>query len=211
MDKFQLFTPDSSPYGPYPARPVTATWHGYDTIAVTRDVAEKIADDLNMGDEGCGLTAEWRDSNLVFVWDKRYRGDDGDQTVTPGPDGLYEIGGLWPWMEWDGDTAGQQAIRALEKRGISADYQFYDGMAWLIITREQEADSHAAESAPCLLLDLHGEDAFKETDINRPGEPLDRWRVIPGSFEREPLIECPVAELGRCVEVIAEWVGAPQG
>ncbi|MFF4902606.1 hypothetical protein [Streptomyces sp. NPDC001068] len=211
-DRYQLFTVDgSTTHGPYPARPVTSSWNSYGKIAVTRGVAEKIAFDLNEGDAGCGLTAEWRGADLAFVWDVRHRGDEGEETVTPGPDGLYEIGGLWPWMPWGGDdTAGQQALRALEKRGIIADYEFYDGQAWLVITVERKGDSPAEEDARCLLLALHGEDPFEDNDINRPVSQADRWRVFPDTFDTEPLIEGSADELHQCVEAIPHWFGAPQ-
>ncbi|MFE9437057.1 hypothetical protein [Streptomyces sp. NPDC006640] len=210
--QYQLFTVDgSTTHGPYPARPVTPSWNSYGTIAVTQGVADRIVFDLNEGDAGCGLTAEWRGFDLAFVWDERHRGDEGDEIVAPGPDGLYEIGGMWPWMPWGGeDTAGQQALRELEKAGVAADYQFYDGWAWLVITREQKGEGPAEEGAPCLLLDLHNEDPFEDKNVNRPVSQADRWRVFSDTFDSEPLIEGSADELHKCVEAIAHWFGAPQ-
>ncbi|MEU6594273.1 hypothetical protein ABZ923_34565 [Streptomyces sp. NPDC046881] len=96
----ELFTVDGSHYGPYPARPAPDTWNAYEPISVTREVAERIAHDLNTLNAGCGLSAEWNGADLVFTWDQRYRHDNGTEAVTPGTDGRYLIGGLWPWMRW---------------------------------------------------------------------------------------------------------------
>lgn len=99
-DTDELFTVDGSDYGPYPARPAPDTWNAYEPISVTRDIAERIAHDLNTLNAGCGLSAEWNGADLVFTWDRRYRDEAGTETVTPGVDGRYLIGGLWPWMRW---------------------------------------------------------------------------------------------------------------
>ena len=108
-----LFTVDCTTYGPYPASPVPATWGPYDRISVTRSTAECIAEDLNTRDAGCGLTAAWDGDTLVFTWDPSYRNDNGgSETVTPEPDGRYLIGGLWPWMRLDHETAEQPAPNA---------------------------------------------------------------------------------------------------
>ncbi|MFE4832928.1 hypothetical protein [Streptomyces sp. NPDC056672] len=208
MDTYQLFTVDGSSLGPYAALPVPVSWNGYDPICVTRSIAEQIADDLNWRDAGCGLTADWDGPNLVLVWDQDHRGDAGSETFVPGPDGLYRIGGLWPWMEWEGDTAGQQAIRALGERGISADYEYYEGKMWLVITRDRDARDQSLASAACLLLHIFNEAADEDVDVNRAPVPLDRWRVFSGTFEGEPLIEFGVDRLDRCVEFIAAWVAS---
>ncbi|MFE3033023.1 hypothetical protein ACFXKY_15435 [Streptomyces canus] len=102
------FTVDCTTYGPYPAARVRPTWGAHDPISVTRETAERIAEDLNVRDAGCGLTAVWQGDSLVFTWDERYRNDGGgSETVTPDSHGRYLIGGLWPWerLEQEQDTA----------------------------------------------------------------------------------------------------------
>ncbi|MDX3345914.1 hypothetical protein PV387_03540 [Streptomyces sp. ME02-6987-2C] len=96
----EVFTVDGSDYGPYPARRVPDTWGPYEAISVSLATAERIAHDLNTLNTGCGLTAEWNGAHLAFTWDRRYRDDEGTQTVTPDTEGRYLIGGLWPWMRW---------------------------------------------------------------------------------------------------------------
>ncbi|WP_432101039.1 hypothetical protein [Streptomyces sp. WAC 04229] len=98
--KDEAFTVDGSDYGPYPARSVPDTWGPYDAISISLATAQLIAHDLNTQNAGCGLTAKWNGAHLVFTWDRRYRDDEGTQTVTPDIEGRYLIGGLWPWMRW---------------------------------------------------------------------------------------------------------------
>ncbi|MGW6588407.1 hypothetical protein [Streptomyces globisporus] len=93
----ELFTVEASTHGPYEALPVDGTWSPYEPISVSRAVAERIAEDLNILDAGCGMTAAWDGPVLTFTWDETYDGDGGALPVRPGDDGRYLIGRLWAW------------------------------------------------------------------------------------------------------------------
>ncbi|MGW3154578.1 hypothetical protein [Streptomyces sp. NPDC001089] len=216
MEKFQQFTVDGSAYGPYPARPVMDSWHSYDTIAVTRRVAETIVDDLNQGDKGCGLVAEWRGSDLVFVWDKRYRGDEGDETVAPGPDGLYEIGGLWPWTEWKPSrlpTAGSVLLAALADRGITA-YADGLGMSYALPLDPETPAREVCNRAHLLVAD-------RSPSTDHDPATHTGWTVVLHDDSGQPVgsplytaaraeqVDC-VAESATAAEFIADWLTSPQ-
>lgn len=94
----QLFTVEGTTYGPYEALPVSDGWSTYSPISVTRATAEQIAEDLNVRDAGCGLTAEWTGEDLVFTWGEPFA-DMEEERIAPDADGRYLIGGLWPWIE----------------------------------------------------------------------------------------------------------------
>ncbi|MEV7535431.1 hypothetical protein [Streptomyces hydrogenans] len=92
-----LFTVEGTTYGPYEALPVSGGWWTYGPISVTRATAEQIAEDLNVRDAGCGLTAEWTGEDLVFTWGESFPNME-DERFAPDADGRYLIGGLWPWI-----------------------------------------------------------------------------------------------------------------
>ncbi|MEU6946595.1 hypothetical protein ABZ957_15405 [Streptomyces sp. NPDC046316] len=98
MITMQLFTVEGSTYGPYGALPVSGDWWAYGPISVTRTTAELIAEDLNVRDAGCGLTAAWVGDDLVFTWGEPFVGME-DERIAPDADGRYQVGGLWPWIE----------------------------------------------------------------------------------------------------------------
>ncbi|MEU9535889.1 hypothetical protein AB0D00_26720 [Streptomyces sp. NPDC048213] len=197
MSEYEHFTVEGTTYGPYPALPV-APFTGYDEIAVTRQVAEQIAHDLNVLDAGCGLTAGWDGPTLTFTWTQSYDGEGGSKTVAPGADQLYRVGGLWPWNR---ATAAQIATAALAERGISSRVDRERVNSWLVVGEDEVTGSHA-------VLCLHrGDD--ERTMVERELDLLqDRWHaatVNPDGTEPRLALR-PASRLGDCVEAIAAWI-----
>ncbi|MFJ4880033.1 hypothetical protein ACIP93_33165 [Streptomyces sp. NPDC088745] len=95
----ELLTVDGTDYGPYPGQPTTAAQPSYATYLFTGETAQRIVEDLHR--DNCGLTAAFEyDGTLTFTWDATYRDEPGTERVTPDAQGLYAIGGLWPWDTW---------------------------------------------------------------------------------------------------------------
>ncbi|MFE2108004.1 hypothetical protein ACFXAF_19370 [Kitasatospora sp. NPDC059463] len=59
---------------------------------------------------GCDLTARWEHGSLTFEWTPGHDGVGGTETVEPDDDGLYAIGGLWPW-DYEGPLPVPEARR----------------------------------------------------------------------------------------------------
>ncbi|MFI0742828.1 hypothetical protein ACH4PU_32805 [Streptomyces sp. NPDC021100] len=217
MTTIELYTVDGSAHGPYAARPAPATWGPYEPISVTRLTAERIADDLNTRDAGCGLSAAWQGAALVFAWDERYRGEEGSETIAPDAEGRYRIGGLWPWDGVDSVrrqslfTAGAMLRAALAEHGVTVhtdgvspsyaipldpatpELEVYNRLHLLVADRDPSVE-HAPSAHTGWLVVLHDEN----------GEPGDR--IYSAGAGDEP-VDC----LTDCVAVaaaIADWLNA---
>ncbi len=97
-EDLQLITVESYPIGPYLAL-TPDQWDGYVSVRVTRATAERIVTDLNKDD--APMRGEWSGDLLAITWTTWLDGSGGAVYIAPDVDGLYIIGGMWPWELWD--------------------------------------------------------------------------------------------------------------
>ncbi|MEU9298450.1 hypothetical protein [Streptomyces sp. NPDC048266] len=84
-----LFTLDDGEHGPYEALPVLRGWSPWNTINVTRAMAEQIAADLAVSDAGRHLTCHWLHDTLLISSNSRLRTEPGrpGHLIRPDADG----------------------------------------------------------------------------------------------------------------------------
>jgi hypothetical protein len=114
-ETFAAVTVDGSHHGPYLAL-VPERMTGYEPVRFTRATAERVVADLLADFPDGSILVDFDGDELVFVWDATYNDSDGMQIVRPDADGLYPIGGLWPWEEWTDceGYAGDEAYAYIE-------------------------------------------------------------------------------------------------
>ncbi|MEU9925069.1 hypothetical protein AB0H51_27940 [Streptomyces griseoluteus] len=103
----QLFTVESTSYGPYVGLPLRSLWTAYDTHLFTRETAEEIVSDLHRDECHMYGAFDPEDGTLTFEWTIENDGVGGRQVITPDQWGRYEIGGLWAWDEWQETRDGE--------------------------------------------------------------------------------------------------------
>lgn len=108
---------EGSPTSPYLGASARPTMTGYDSLAFTRQTAERIVADLNR--DACGLTGSWDGDSLVFTATEDYNGEAFTETITPNGQGHYIISALWPWGAWSKDLDSSEQHRAYARGALT--------------------------------------------------------------------------------------------
>lgn len=82
---------------------------GYERLLFDRRTVQQIV--LDLAEDAGALVGAVQGEDLHFTWTAGYDGVGGHEVVRPDSEGLYAVGGLWPWARWSPRRPADQAAK----------------------------------------------------------------------------------------------------